>query len=143
MIFPDVNVLLYAHDETSHFHKAASSWLRRVLAEEEVFFSWQTITGFIRISTNPRLLAHPFTIEQAVEAVQLWLDLENTHIVNLRKQEWPVFARILCDGQATGNLVMDGHIAAMAVACGALVASTDRDLTRFPGIRLINPLEAT
>lgn len=140
MILPDVNLLLYAHDENSEFHAAASAWLKSVLSAEQVFFSWHTITGFLRIITNPRVSLNPLTINQAVEIVESWLERENTHLVFLEKKNWPLFSRILIDGQATGNLAMDAHLAAMAAACGATLASTDRDFTRFAGIQVVNPI---
>lgn len=141
MIFPDVNVLLYAHDESSDFHASASTWLKSVLLTEQVFFSWHTITGFLRISTHPRLSKKPLTIEKAIEIINSWLEPENTHLVELEKKNWPLFANMLIDAQASGNLVMDTHLAAMAASCGATVASTDRDFTRFPGIQLVNPIK--
>jgi len=140
MIFPDINMLVYAHSETNEFHRAASAWLKSALIEEQVFFSWQTITGFLRITTNPRVFQSPLTIRQAISIVDSWLDLENTHLVFLEKKNWPLFSAMLIDSQATGNLVMDAHIAAMAKSCGATVASTDRDFTRFPGISLVDPI---
>jgi len=39
-----------------------------------------------------------------------------------------------------GNLVMDAHLAALAVEHGLQLCSTDGDLARFPGARWINPL---
>ena len=45
------------------------------------------------------------------------------------------------DGQASGPLVMDAHLAALAIEHGAILCSTDRDFTRFKGLRLLNPLE--
>ena len=141
MIFPDVNILLYAHDESSDFQASASAWLKSVLLTEQVFFSWHTITGFLRISTHPRLSNSPLTIEQAIEIVNSWLEPDNTHLVALEKKNWPLFASMLIDGQAKGNLVMDAHLAAMAASCGAKLASTDRDFTRFPGVQLVNPIK--
>lgn len=142
MIFPDVNLLLYAHDETSPHHEPAATWLTSALGSEQVFFSWQTISGFLRISTNPRLWSSPIAIDQAIEIVDSWLALENTHIVNFEKKNWPLFARMLTDSQSSANLVMDAHIAAMAASCGAAVATTDRDFSRFSDVRVINPLQA-
>ncbi len=139
MIFPDVNVLLYAYDAKSPFHENSRDWLKSVLDNEQVFFSWHAITGFLRIVTHPRALAHPTTILKAVNIVQTWLDLDNVHLVSFEKRNWPIYAKMLVEGQAIGDLVMDAHVAAMALSCGATVASTDRDLTRFPGIRLIDP----
>ena len=141
MIFPDVNMLLYAYDISSKFHVEAYKWLSNALSEEEVFFSWHTITGFLRIITHPTALKHPTTLDNAVSIVDSWLQLENTHLVALEKKNWPLFSKMLIDGQATGNLVMDAHLAAMSASCGATLASTDRDFSRFSGIQIINPLK--
>ena len=35
---------------------------------------------------------------------------------------------------------MDAHLAALALEHGATLASSDRDFSRFPGLKLINPL---
>lgn len=140
MILPDVNILLYAYDANSDFHDKASAWLESVLDTEQVFFSWHTTTGFLRIVTHPKSSSAPLTLDAAIEIVESWLEQENAHLVFLEKKNWPLFAKILKDGQATGNLVMDAHIAALAASCGAAVASTDRDFTRFPALQLTNPL---
>ncbi len=140
MIFPDVNLLLYAYDIESDFHKRSAAWLEEILSNEEVYFSWHTITGFLRIITNSRGSASPLSLDRAVLIVSEWLELENTHLVAMEKKNWPIFSRMLTESHATGNLVMDAHVAAMAASCGATVATTDLDFTRFPGIQHINPI---
>ncbi|QQS32314.1 MAG: PIN domain-containing protein [Acidobacteriota bacterium] len=141
MIFPDVNMLLYAYDRNSPLHTEAKLWLEETLSEKEVFFSWQTITGFVRILTHPSILRNPAPLSEAVQVVSDWLDRENTHLVSFGTRNWPLFARMLTETQATGNLVMDAHIASMAVSCGATVATTDLDFSRFQNLRTINPLQ--
>ncbi len=143
MIKPDVNLLVYAHDDTSSFHESASLWFEEVLSTEQVFFSWHTICGFLRVVTNNKIYKNPITIDQAIDIVDSWLERENTYLVSLEKRNWPLFTRMLLEGQAKGNLVMDAHIAAMAASCGATVASTDRDFTRFPGLQFTNPIAKT
>lgn len=143
MIFPDVNILLYAHDEASAFHKSASAWLTSVLVSEQVFFSWQTITGFLRIITNKKLSSNPLSLEQAIEIVNSWLQLDNAHLIALEKKNWSLFVTMMREVRASGNLIMDAHIAATAASCGATVASTDRDFTRFPGLQFSNPIART
>lgn len=143
MIFPDVNMLLYAYDRNSTLHLEAKQWLEQTLSEQEVFFSWQTITGFLRILTHPSILKNPAPLSEAVQVVSDWLERENTHLVSFGKRNWPLFAKMLIESQATGNLVMDAHVAAMAASCGATVASTDRDFTRFPGLQFTNPIAKT
>jgi hypothetical protein len=55
---------------------------------------------------------------------------------------WRILKKLLTEGQATGNLVMDAHLAALAIEHGALLCTTDRDFSRFPGLRWENPLAA-
>jgi toxin-antitoxin system PIN domain toxin len=141
MIFPDVNILLYAYDTGSKFHRPAVAWLESVLAKDQVFFSWQTLTGFLRIVTSRTILSSPMPLETAVQIVNEWLELENTHLVSLDKKTWPLFAKTLIESQASGNLVMDAHIAAAAASCGATIATTDRDFSRFSDVRITDPLK--
>lgn len=141
MIFPDVNLLLYAHDETSPRHDAARQWLESVLNAEEVCFSWHTITGFLRIITNSKVYKNPATLDRALEVVDKWMLLDNTHLIGLEKRNWQTFSTVLLEGQAVGNLVVDGHIAAVALAHGAKIASTDTDFSKFSRVSSFNPLK--
>jgi toxin-antitoxin system PIN domain toxin len=135
-------MLLYAYDESSNFHLAAKEWFEKTLLVDEVFFSWHTITGFLRISTNPRILTKPASLTEAVSIVTSWLALENTHLIYLEKKNWPLFSKTLLDAQANGNLVMDAHLAALAASCGATLASTDRDFSRFQYVKVVDPIKS-
>jgi predicted nucleic acid-binding protein len=53
-----------------------------------------------------------------------------------------IFAGLLAKEKAVGPLVMDAHLAALAVEHGATLATTDRDFARFSGLKIINPLES-
>lgn len=44
------------------------------------------------------------------------------------------------DGQTTGPLVMDAVLVALAIEHGATLCTTDRDFSRFPGLKWMNPL---
>ena len=41
---------------------------------------------------------------------------------------------------ATGNVITDAHLAALAIEHGCELASCDADFAKFPGLRWINPL---
>ena len=41
---------------------------------------------------------------------------------------------------AVGPLVTDAMLAALAIEYGAILASTDQDLSRYPELNWINPL---
>lgn len=43
-------------------------------------------------------------------------------------------------GQARRPLMMDAHMAVLALEHGATLATSDRDFARFPGLKFFNPL---
>ena len=47
------------------------------------------------------------------------------------------------EGQAKRAMVMDAHLAALAMEHGASIATTDRGFMRFPDIELVNPVKPT
>jgi predicted nucleic acid-binding protein len=56
------------------------------------------------------------------------------------ERHWQILAGLLEAAQARGPLVMDAHLAALAIEHGAKLATSDRDFRRFDGLRLMNPL---
>jgi len=48
--------------------------------------------------------------------------------------------RLLTEATVRANLVPDAHLAALAIEHGLVLASTDGDFARFPGLRFENPL---
>jgi uncharacterized protein len=46
----------------------------------------------------------------------------------------------MINGQATGPLASDAHLAALTLEHGGVLHTTDRDFARFPGLRWHNPL---
>lgn len=46
----------------------------------------------------------------------------------------------LLEGETRHDVANDAHLAALAVEHGLTVCSSDRDFSRFPGIRWENPL---
>ena len=141
MILTDANLLLYAYNVDAAEHADARRWLEEQLSSPEMFcFSWQTITAFLRISTNSRAFAHPFTIAEATATVTEWLERPQSVILTPGERHWKIFSSLMITGQATGPLVMDTHLAALAIEHGCQLATTDRDFTRFPGVQILNPL---
>lgn len=140
MILPDANLLLYAYNIRTPEHRKAKAWLEECLGSSVPFLlSWQVITAFLRITTN-RVFPHPLTVKAASETISSWLSGPNTAVVLPTSSHWIIFSRLLETSQATGSLVMDAHLAALAIEHGATLASTDRDFRRFDGLKLINPL---
>lgn len=141
MILIDANLLLYAYDASSRPHAAARRWLEAVLARPEpVGWSWVTLLAFLRIATHPRALESPLSIEEAVTIVGEWLAQPNATMLQPSPSHWDILSALLPASQARGPLVTDAHLAALAIEHGAVLATTDRDFTRFPGVNWRNPL---
>ena len=141
MLLVDVNLLVYAVFEDSARHEAAREWLDLTLrGTEPVALPWAVLTGFIRISTNPRIMSVPLTLDQAIGYVDEWLALPVVRVIGPTHAHQQVFARMLRATNATGNLVSDAQLAALATEHGYSLASTDDDFRRFPGLHWLNPL---
>ncbi len=137
----DANLLLYAYDPRAEQHEASRTWLEATLAGSElVRFAWLTIWAFMRISTNPQVFEHPLTAEEARAAVGAWLAQPAAGILEPGERHWEILGDLVGRGQASGPLVMDAAVAAIALEHGATLYTTDRDFSRFPGLKWTNPL---
>ena len=140
MIIPDVNLLIYAFDQESRFHKQAKAWLENTLSgTEPVGFAWNVLLGFVRISMHS--LRQPLTPEEALGLVSLWTSQPHTSILQPGTQHFESFRRLLLSVGTAGNLTSDAHLAALALEHGGEVYSIDAYFDRFPGLRWRNPLK--
>jgi toxin-antitoxin system PIN domain toxin len=141
MILIDANLLLYAYQPRAVQHVRAKHWLERTLSGSQfVRFAWVTVWAFIRIATNPRVFEQPLTVSEAEAIVSSWLARSSAGILDPGERHWEVLRSLMHDGQTSGALVMDAVLAAIALEHGATLYSTDRDFSRFPGLRFVNPL---
>lgn len=142
MILLDANLLLYAHEaDSGSQHQAASSWLERLLeTEQDVRVGLAALLAFIRISTDPRIYAQPRTPADAIGIVEALLARPNVTVAAPGDRHWAILADMAASGRARGPLLMDAHLAALAMEHGATLATSDRDFTRFSGLRHMDPL---
>jgi toxin-antitoxin system PIN domain toxin len=107
---------------------------------EPVRLAWLSLWAFLRISTNPRVFERPFSVEEASAIVQSWLARPETVVLEPGERHQEILQRLLIDSQATGPLVTDAALAAIAIEHGATLCTTDRDFSRFDGLSWKNPL---
>jgi toxin-antitoxin system PIN domain toxin len=141
VILVDANLLLYAYHPRSDQHAKSRTWLEAVLSGRElVRFTWLTLWAFLRIGTNHRVFEHPLTAAEAEAAVSTWLAQPVAGIVEPGERHWDILRQLLPQGQATGPLVMDAVLAAIAIEHGATICTTDRGFSRFPNVKWTNPI---
>jgi toxin-antitoxin system PIN domain toxin len=142
MTLVDSNILLYAYDAGCLQHARCRAWIEdRFSSHEPVGLCWTTILSFLRLSTDSRVYRVPRTWPDARQIVDSWLAQPSASVLHPGGDHWTILCRMISAGQARGPLLMDAHLAALAVEHGATLCTNDRDFTRFPGLRLLNPLE--
>ena len=142
MILIDTNLLLYAHNTIDPKHAAARRWLESVLSRPEpLALCWASVLGFLRIATHPTIFAQPKSTTEASLIVSEWLARPNVSILEPTSQHWTILKELLESAQVRGPLVTDAHLAALSIEHGATLCTTDRDFTRFPGLKWMNPIE--
>lgn len=140
----DVNLLLWAHHAQFPRHERAFAWWRDLLSDHpRVGVPWPVALAFVRISTHPRVLERPATIEDAWAEVGRWLDRANVWTPVPTERHRGVLGPLLIGGQASGNHTTDAHLAALAIEWGLQLLSADRDFARYPGLSWRNPLATT
>ncbi len=140
MILPDVNVLVHAHNSDSRVHASARQWWDGCLSGVEgVGLAWVTMLGFVRITTNRRVVARPIPIHVVMGRLQSWLALPHVHIAVPSESHFTRLRAQLERLGTAGNLTTDAHLAVLAMERGYVLYSTDSDFARFPGLRWVNP----
>ena len=142
MILVDANLLLYAYHPRAEQHEKSRTWLEAVLSGSDlVRFAWLTLWAFLRIATSPRVFERPLSAAEAEAVISSWLAQPVVGILEPGERHWDILRGLVRDSQATGPLVMDVVLAAIALEHGATVCTTDRDFSRFSGLRWTNPLD--
>jgi toxin-antitoxin system PIN domain toxin len=141
LILPDVNVLVYAFRREALRHEQYAAWLADVVAgEDELALHDTSLSGFVRIVTNPRVVPTPAPTPLALEFVTRLRAARRSRWVGSSDPSWTRLGRLVqADRGLAGNLVPDAHLAALALAHGCRVATADRGFARFPGLDWFDP----
>ncbi len=98
------------------------------------------LSGFVRVVTHPRVFDPPDPVEAALDFAAAVRGQPAAVLVTPGERHWAVFDQLCRAAGARGNLVPDAWLAALAIESGAEFITTDRDFSRFPGLRWRHPL---
>lgn len=141
MIIPDINILIYAHNEADPQHEPAKRWWENAInGTETIGLPWIVIGGFVRLMTHPKILESPMPVSEATEAARLWLGQTSVITLEPGKRFPAIFFDLLNKLGSAGNLTTDAQIASLAIERQATVYSCDFDFARFEGLQWNNPL---
>lgn len=136
----DVNVLIYAFRKDLPQFGRYTSWLEKIINGDQAFgIPDVVLSGFLRIVTHPRIFKSPSPIDEALKfADQLRASVSFVSIIP-GPRHWNIFAELCKTAGVRGNLVPDAYLAALAIESGCEWITTDRDYSRFPGLRWRSP----
>jgi toxin-antitoxin system PIN domain toxin len=141
LILPDVNLLVYAHDELAPLHLPARAWWEELLSgRQTVVLPWAVTLGFVRLVTHPSVSREPLAPAAALERVRSWLARPQTEVIEPGPRHLEILERLFAATGVGGNLTTDTHLAAIAIEHRCELHSNDSDFARFPGLRWHNPL---
>jgi len=136
----DVNVVLAAHRADHPHHGVVRPWFDALVGGDDDFGVPDLVwVSFLRLATNRRIFEVPTPLADAFA----FLDATTSQRRHLRVAPGPrhlALVRRLCEeADATGDLVPDAVLGAVAVEHGAVIATLDRDFARFASVRHQRP----
>jgi toxin-antitoxin system PIN domain toxin len=141
VIIPDVNLLVYAHNAGAPQHAAARLWAESTFSGiEPVRIPWSVAHSFLRLTTDKRFVIEPFDATEASAIIDAWFASPAVEVLEPGARYWSILRSLIVNGNIRGPLISDAHLAALAIENDATICSYDRDFSRFPTIRVINPI---
>lgn len=141
MILVDTNILVYAGTSGPR-QDAARGWLDdRLSGTTRVGLPWESLVGYVRIASNPRVFDPPAAIVDLWAQVEQWLSAAPAWTPTPGADHPRILGGLLA-ASPTHRLVHDAHLAALALGYGLTLCSTDAGFAAFPDLRWENPLAA-
>lgn len=143
MFVVDSNVLLYAADETSEFHRPCRSLLEASRSGPTPWLvTWGIAYEFLRVATHPRVYTRPRSASEAHGFLRALLDSPSARVLTPTERHAKVLAACLVDvPEVRGNLIHHLHTAVLMRGHGvSRIVTRDRGFHRFAFLDVVDPL---
>ena len=137
----DLNILLYASDETSAFHPKARDLMDRLgRGPDLLYLFWPVVMEYLRMATHPSIFPSPLRVEAATGNVEQLIALPHVRTPGEGDDFWNLYQASTTGLVVRGNLVPDAHLVSLIRQSGVGTLWThDRDFRKFDGIRVQDP----
>jgi len=131
-----VNVLIYAFRVDSADHFKYRTWLSELVNGVAAYgMAPQVLSSVIRICTHPRIFTQPSSLNEVLAFCNVLLEAPNATLITPQERHWSIFQSLCGRSKATGNLVPDAWLAALAIEAGCEWITTDGDFARFEELK--------
>jgi uncharacterized protein len=145
MIAVDTNILVHAHRRDGQWHDAAAIIVKS-LAEGSALWAipWPCMHEFISVVTHRKIYQPASTLAQAFNQIEQWCMSPKLKLLGESNSHIKTLAQLSHAANISGAMVHDARIAAICLDHGVSeLWSADRDFSRFPQIKVKNPLIST
>jgi len=141
----DTNVLVYAANVESPFHRACRNWLESQRARPDAWYTtWPIIYEFLRVVTHRRVLDRPWSAGAAWNFISALLASPGFGLLVPTERHPEVAGAMLAEyPHLAGNLFHDAHTAVLMREHGIRrICTRDVDFTRFKFLEVVDPAGA-
>lgn len=102
---------------------------------------WQCAHEFLAVVTHPRIYKPPSPLDTALAELRNWSQCPSFRWIAEGPGHHDVLESLVLEGRVFGGQIHDARIAAVCIANGVEALWTvDRDFSRYPKLRAVNPL---
>ncbi|PIV36377.1 MAG: VapC toxin family PIN domain ribonuclease [Lysobacterales bacterium CG02_land_8_20_14_3_00_62_12] len=143
MIALDTNLLVYAHQYDSPWRDQAVAAIRPIVEGREAWaLPWPCVHEFFGVVTHNRFKV-PSTPSEALGMIAALLASPSVQVIGESPGHFELLASLILKAGISGAMVHDARIAAICLSHGVRELWTmDRDFSRFPRLKVHNPLIA-
>jgi toxin-antitoxin system PIN domain toxin len=138
----DSNILLYAKMDSMPEHSIVSNWLEEVVLNQQntINICETSILSFLRISSNKKVFQPILPANKATKFIDSFLNCPNVNLIQTSPLHYLDLIKLIDKFNLQGNLVMDAHLALLALNIGATLVTRDKDFVKIPYLKVFNPL---
>lgn len=136
----DVNVVLAAHRTDHPHYDVVGPWFGRLTSGDDQFWVPEVVwVSFVRVASHRRVFEVPTSLDDCFSFVRAVAGQPNHVDLVPSDRAIALFEGWCRDAEATGDLVPDAYLAALAADHACTLVSLDRDFARFDGLSWERP----
>lgn len=136
MVLLDVNVLVAASRAGDRAHESCLTLLQLLSTKRiRCLIPVSVASAYLRIISNKRIFPDAISIDRALHFLNALLADSTFELANASDSHWSFFTSALLEINASGDLVPDAQLAALAIEADATLISQDADFARFSQLR--------
>ena len=99
------------------------------------------VLSFLKIATNQKVFNTILPNKEAENFITSFLNCRNVNLIYSSVTHFIEITKLMDKYNLPGNLVMDAHLAVLALTVRATLVTCDKDFTKIPYLKTLNPIQ--